>query len=397
MCGIVGAIAERNVVPILMEGLRRLEYRGYDSAGLAVLERPEHLLRPVRTVGKVRALEEALDAARPSRARRHRPYPLGDPWRSQRAQCAPACFATMASRSCTTASSKIMRSCATNSSARATGSLRRPTPKSSRIASTTICDTVGGPVQGGARHGRANSQGAYALAVMSEGSGPPDRRARRVSGRASDSAMGENFVASDVAALLPVTRRFMFLEEGDVAEIRRRSRPDHGPRRQQRRARRPRERAVGRCGREGPVPALHAQGNPRAAARDRQHAQERVANGQPARSGIRPAADRGVQRESKTCTSSPAARAITPAWSRGISSNRSAGMPCARRDRQRISLSQSGGAGRHAVRHHLPIRRNGGHARRAAPWRKQAGYLSTLAICNVAGELAGARIGAGAC
>src|SRR5712672_2047247 len=63
MCGIVGVVAERNAVPILMEGLRRLEYRGYDSAGLAVLT-SEHRLARVRTVGKVKELEAAL-AARP--------------------------------------------------------------------------------------------------------------------------------------------------------------------------------------------------------------------------------------------------------------------------------------------------------------------------------------------
>ena len=60
MCGIVGAIAERNVVPILVEGLRRLEYRGYDSAGVAVLESDGSIgLR--RTVGKVAELEAKLD------------------------------------------------------------------------------------------------------------------------------------------------------------------------------------------------------------------------------------------------------------------------------------------------------------------------------------------------
>ena len=62
MCGIVGVVAERNAVPILMEGLRRLEYRGYDSAGLAVLTQ-EHQLARLRTVGKVKALEDALAAA----------------------------------------------------------------------------------------------------------------------------------------------------------------------------------------------------------------------------------------------------------------------------------------------------------------------------------------------
>src|SRR3954452_25332044 len=59
MCGIVGAIAERNIVPILMEGLHRLEYRGYDSASLAVLNGTAQLKR-LRTVGKVRMLDEAL-------------------------------------------------------------------------------------------------------------------------------------------------------------------------------------------------------------------------------------------------------------------------------------------------------------------------------------------------
>ena len=60
MCGIVGAIAERNIVPILMEGLHRLEYRGYDSAGIAVLNGTHHLKR-LRTVGKVHMLDEALE------------------------------------------------------------------------------------------------------------------------------------------------------------------------------------------------------------------------------------------------------------------------------------------------------------------------------------------------
>ena len=62
MCGIVGAIAERNIVPILVEGLRRLEYRGYDSAGIAVVGKDDALeLR--RAVGKVADLERKLESA----------------------------------------------------------------------------------------------------------------------------------------------------------------------------------------------------------------------------------------------------------------------------------------------------------------------------------------------
>jgi len=59
MCGIVGGVADRNIAPVLIEGLKRLEYRGYDSAGIAVINHAGHMQR-LRTVGKVRALEQAL-------------------------------------------------------------------------------------------------------------------------------------------------------------------------------------------------------------------------------------------------------------------------------------------------------------------------------------------------
>src|SRR5215468_8451088 len=61
MCGIVGAVAGRDIVPLLIEGLKRLEYRGYDSAGIAVLQANGQMGRR-RTVGKVRALEDELKA-----------------------------------------------------------------------------------------------------------------------------------------------------------------------------------------------------------------------------------------------------------------------------------------------------------------------------------------------
>jgi len=60
MCGIVGAISERNVTPILMEGLRRLEYRGYDSAGIAIFDNSK--IQRLRRAGKVQELQNALVA-----------------------------------------------------------------------------------------------------------------------------------------------------------------------------------------------------------------------------------------------------------------------------------------------------------------------------------------------
>ena len=67
MCGIVGAIARRNVVPILVEGLKRLEYRGYDSAGIAVLDGE---IKRVRRVGRVAEMENEHQVARSDRAAR---------------------------------------------------------------------------------------------------------------------------------------------------------------------------------------------------------------------------------------------------------------------------------------------------------------------------------------
>lgn len=61
MCGIVGAVAQRDVAEILIDGLHRLEYRGYDSAGVAVLDNKDEM-QIIRRVGKVKELEEAISA-----------------------------------------------------------------------------------------------------------------------------------------------------------------------------------------------------------------------------------------------------------------------------------------------------------------------------------------------
>ncbi|HCY25544.1 MAG TPA: glutamine--fructose-6-phosphate aminotransferase, partial [Cryomorphaceae bacterium] len=63
MCGIIGGIAERSVMPILLEGLRRLEYRGYDSSGIALLD-VNHTIERIRALGKIKQLETKIDRAR---------------------------------------------------------------------------------------------------------------------------------------------------------------------------------------------------------------------------------------------------------------------------------------------------------------------------------------------
>jgi glucosamine--fructose-6-phosphate aminotransferase (isomerizing) len=218
MCGIVGAVAERNIVPILMEGLRRLEYRGYDSAGLAVLDGGNQLER-VRTVGKVKVLEEALVA-----------HPL-----TGRIGVAHTRWATHGVPSERNAHPHLSRDglaivhngIIENHEELRAELVRQGYQFSSETDTEVIAHRVHyhlatvGDLFKAVRATVAELEGAYALAVVS--SHDPDRVILAREGCPVVIGLGveENFVASDVAALLPVTRRFIFLEEGDVAEVRR--------------------------------------------------------------------------------------------------------------------------------------------------------------------------------
>ena len=121
---------------------------------------------------------------------------------------------------------------------------------------------VGGSVRRRCARRLPNLKGAYALAVVSEADPECIVVAREGCPVVIGLGIDENFVASDVAALLPVTRRFMFLEEGDVAEIRRKSIKISMPQAVRATRAGPRKRSARGCGGTRPVPALHAQGNP---------------------------------------------------------------------------------------------------------------------------------------
>jgi glucosamine--fructose-6-phosphate aminotransferase (isomerizing) len=218
MCGIVGAIAERNIVPVLMEGLRRLEYRGYDSAGIAVLNGTQHLKR-LRTVGKVKMLQEALDQT-PTHGN------LG---------IAHTRWATHGVPSERNAHPHISRdglAIVHNGIIENHDELRADLERRGyTFTSETDTEVIAHRIHyhlatvddlfKAVRATVAELEGAYALAVVSEHD--PDRIILARYGCPVVIGLGddENFVASDVAALLSETRRFIFLEEGDVAEIRR--------------------------------------------------------------------------------------------------------------------------------------------------------------------------------
>jgi glucosamine--fructose-6-phosphate aminotransferase (isomerizing) len=218
MCGIVGGVADRNIVPVLVEGLKRLEYRGYDSAGLAVLNADGHLQR-LRTVGKVRALQQALVE-----------MPI-----EGRTGIAHTRWATHGVPSERNAHPHISRdglAIVHNGIIENYEELREELKAAGyQFSSETDTEVVAhrvhfhleklGDLFKAVRATVAELEGAYALVVISERD--PDRliAARVGCPVVLGLGVGESFVASDVAALLPVTRRFMFLDEGDVAEIRR--------------------------------------------------------------------------------------------------------------------------------------------------------------------------------
>ena len=219
MCGIVGMVAERNAVPILMEGLRRLEYRGYDSAGLAVLEM--NSLRRLRAVGKVIRLQEALEAT-----------PVAG-----LVGIAHTRWATHGVPTTENAHPQISRdgiAIVHNGIIENHEALRSELKKLGYVfTSETDTEVIAHRIHfhmagstdlfAAVRRTVAELTGAYALAVISEADPECVVMAREGCPAVVGLGIDENFIASDVAALLPVTRRFMFLEEGDVAEIRRRS------------------------------------------------------------------------------------------------------------------------------------------------------------------------------
>jgi len=218
MCGIVGAVANRDVVPDLIEGLRRLEYRGYDSAGV-VVRNGDGTLKRRRTVGKVRMLQDALDTE-----------PVhGD------LGIAHTRWATHGVPSERNAHPHISRDgiaivhngIIENHEELRTDLQRLGYEFSSETDTEVIAHRIHHHLQAtddlfkAVRATVAELEGAYALAVIAQSD--PDRIIVARQGCPVVIGLGadENYVASDVAALLPMTRRFVFLEEGDVGEIRR--------------------------------------------------------------------------------------------------------------------------------------------------------------------------------
>lgn len=215
MCGIVAAIAQRDVTPILLEGLKRLEYRGYDSAGIAVID--EDKLKLARAVGKVAALEQSLESATTKGALgiAHTRWATHGEVNERNAHPHVS-----AGRVAVVHNGIIENFSHIREQLRAEGYEFASETDSEVIAhlidfELRRCSSLLAAVQAAV----AQCKGAYGLAVVSLDT--PDELvvARSGSPLVLGLGIGENFVASDVLALVPVTQRVVFLQEGDVAQL----------------------------------------------------------------------------------------------------------------------------------------------------------------------------------
>jgi glucosamine--fructose-6-phosphate aminotransferase (isomerizing) len=214
MCGIVGYVGGEPSAPVLMDGLRRLEYRGYDSAGLAVHDGGE--LKTLRVVGKLRNLEAAL---------RERPLEgtLGvghTRWATHGRPSEPNAHPHVVDGVAVVHNGIIENHLALHKRLEARGarfSSDTDTEIVAHLVSLHIKEGLG--LEEAVRSGLRELQGAYAIAVIS--TKEPDRVvvAKSSSPLVLGLGEGESYCASDIPALLPYTREMIFLEDGEMAVL----------------------------------------------------------------------------------------------------------------------------------------------------------------------------------
>ncbi len=216
MCGIVGAVAQRDVADILVEGLKRLEYRGYDSAGVAIIDQNNNLKRS-RRLGKVKELADAL-AEQPLDGGTGIAHTR---WATHGAPSEVNAHPHVSSETIAVVHNGIIENHAqlrtqlqglgyefvSETDTEVIAHLVHHELKSAASLLAAVQTTV------------KQLEGAYGTVVMDTRDKDRLVVARSGSPLVIGYGLGENFIASDFMALLPVTRKFSYLEEGDVAEV----------------------------------------------------------------------------------------------------------------------------------------------------------------------------------
>ncbi|MEX2367174.1 MAG: glutamine--fructose-6-phosphate transaminase (isomerizing), partial [Pseudohongiellaceae bacterium] len=218
MCGIVGAVGQRQVSRILLEGLKRLEYRGYDSAGIAIIDKKNKRINCVKKVGKVAELEKQL-AASPVKGTIGISHTR---WATHGKPTENNAHPHLSSNSIALVHNGIIENHNELRSELKTAGYEFLSDTDTEVIAHLIhqqCENNGNDLTEAVKMVVARLEGAYGLAVICREQ--PDRIlvARSGSPLIIGLGIGENFIASDPSALGRVTDRFIYLEEGDIAEI----------------------------------------------------------------------------------------------------------------------------------------------------------------------------------
>lgn len=219
MCGIVGGVAERSITGVLVEGLKRLEYRGYDSAGLALINDAGQLVRE-REVGKVAALEDAVLA---SQLRGH----LGiahTRWATHGAPSVRNAHPHISSNIAVVHNGIIENYAELKAELQAAGYVFSSDTDTEVVAHLVHQAYLQAPdLLSAVQQVIPRLHGAYALGIIAIEQPDELIAVRMGSPLVIGVGIGENFIGSDQLALLPVTNRFVYLEQGDVVRLTRTS------------------------------------------------------------------------------------------------------------------------------------------------------------------------------
>ncbi len=216
MCGIVGYVGDEQCAPILLDGLKRLEYRGYDSAGTAIFDGTA--IRVLRAVGKLRNLEKAVGEAKPTGSLGIGHTRWATHGRPSEVNAHPHLIGDVA----VVHNGIIENHLALRSRLEEAGATIVSDTDTEIVAHLIDQHVRGGAdIEGAVRAALGEVRGAYALAVMS--TKQPDRLviAKSASPLVIGLGDGETFCGSDIPALLPYTRDMIFLEDGEMAVLER--------------------------------------------------------------------------------------------------------------------------------------------------------------------------------
>ncbi|VAW47569.1 Glutamine--fructose-6-phosphate aminotransferase [isomerizing] [hydrothermal vent metagenome] len=223
MCGIVGGVAERNIVPILVEGLRRLEYRGYDSSGVAILHCAMNSVCQIqrqRALGKIKQLEQKIASSSDTFSGR-----IGiahTRWATHGVPSESNAHPHICNEKVAVVHNGIIENYQALKAIQTTQGYRFTSETDTEVIAHAVhfqLEDAQGDLLKAVTQAVQQFEGAYALGLIALNDPDTLIAVRKGSPLVIGVGIGEYFIASDVSALLPVTQSFIFLEEGDVAKI----------------------------------------------------------------------------------------------------------------------------------------------------------------------------------